>query len=138
MDGASQQTRASVVLQLKAPIGERIKKDRWLDFPASKNEAEYEEILASIDLTVSISSKKIIIQSDSQLVVGQVNREYETQDQRMAKYVCLVKLRLESFMAWKLEHIPRGSKEKVDALAVVVASLPTKETMPLPVYYQPE
>ena len=32
----------------------------------------------------------------------------------MTKYVCLVKLRLESFMAWKLEHIPRGSNEKAD------------------------
>ena len=47
----------------------------------------------------------------------------------MAKYVCLVKLRIEIFAAWKLKHIPRGSNEKVDALAVVVVSLPTKETM---------
>ena len=56
----------------------------------------------------------------------------------MAKYVCLVKLRLESFAAWKLEHIPRGSNEKADALATVAASLPTKETMLLLVYYKPE
>ena len=56
----------------------------------------------------------------------------------MAKYVCLVKLQLESFMAWKLEHIPRGSNEKADALVAVVASLPTKETVLLLVYYQPE
>ena len=46
----------------------------------------------------------------------------------MTKYVCLVKLRLESFVGWKLEHIPRGSNKKADALAVVAASLPTKET----------
>ena len=38
----------------------------------------------------------------------------------MNKYVCLVKLRLENFVAWKLEHIPRGSNEKKDALEVVV------------------
>ena len=56
----------------------------------------------------------------------------------MTKYVCLVKLRLESFVAWKLEHIPWGSNEKVDALVVVAASLPTKETMLLSVYYQPK
>ena len=58
-------------------------------------------------------------------------------DQRMIKYVCVVKLRLESFAAWKLKHIPRGSNERVDALVVVVASLPIKETVFLPVYYQP-
>ena len=56
----------------------------------------------------------------------------------MAKYVCLVKLRLESFVAWKLEHIPRGSNKKVDALVAVVVSLLIKETVLLPVYYQPE
>ena len=56
----------------------------------------------------------------------------------MVKYVCLVKLRLESFVAWKLEHIPRGSNEKVNALAAMVVSLTTKETVLLLVYYQPE
>ena len=56
----------------------------------------------------------------------------------MIKYACLVKLRLESFAAWKLEHIPRGSNEKEDALAAVAASLPIKEIVFLPVYYQPE
>ena len=45
----------------------------------------------------------------------------------MAKYVHLVKLRLKSFVAWKLEHIPRGSNEKADALTVVAVSLPIKE-----------
>ena len=56
----------------------------------------------------------------------------------MTKYICLVKLRLESFVAWKLEHIPRGSNENEDALAAVAASLPTKENMFLLVYYQLE
>ena len=56
----------------------------------------------------------------------------------MAKYVCLVKLRLESFSAWKLEHIPRGLNEKADALVAVATSLPIKETMLLSVYYQPK
>ena len=104
----------------------------------SNNEVEYEAILAGIDLAISVSSEKIIIQSDSQLVVGQVNGEYETQDQRITKYVCLVKLRLESFVAWKLKHILRGSNKKADALAAVAASLLTKETILLLVYYQPE
>ena len=65
VDGASRQTGAGVGLQLKAPIGERIEQTIRLDFPASNNEAEYEEILAGIDLAISISSEKIIIQSDS-------------------------------------------------------------------------
>ena len=89
-----------------------------MDFPASNNEAEYEAIIAGLDLVVSVSSEKIIIRSNFQLVVGQVNEEYETRDQRMTKYVSLVNLRLGSFIPWRLEHVPRNYNRKADALVV--------------------
>ena len=44
----------------------------------------------------------------------------------MSKYVSLVKLRLGSFVACRLEHILRDSNEKADALATVAASFPIK------------
>ena len=69
MDGASKQTGVGVILQLKAPTGERIEQAIRLDFPASNKEVEYEAILAGVDHTISVSSEKIIIQRDSQLVV---------------------------------------------------------------------
>ena len=56
----------------------------------------------------------------------------------MTKYVSLINLWLGNFVAWQLEHVPRSSNEKADALAVVAASLPIKEIVLLPVYYQPE
>ena len=137
MDGASRQTGAGVGLQLEAPTGERVEQAIRLDFLTSNNETKYEAILTRIDLAQSVSSEKLLIRSDSQLVVEQVNKEYETQDQRMAKYMSLVKQRLGSFAGWKLEHIPRDSNERPDTLAVVVASIPIKETIFLPIYYQP-
>ena len=54
----------------------------------------------------------------------------------MAKYDFLVKQKLSTLRTWKLEHIPRDNNERVDALAVVAASLPIKETIYLPIYYQ--
>ena len=136
VDDASRHTGAGVGLQLKALTGERVEKVIWLDFPTSNNETEYEAILAGVDLAQSVSSEKLIC-SDSQLVIGQVNREYEMRDQCMASYVGLVKQRLGSFVAWKLEHIPRDSNKREDALAVVAASILIKETVFLPIYYQP-
>ena len=56
----------------------------------------------------------------------------------MTKYVSLVKLRLGIFKAWGLEHVLRDSNEKADALAIVAASLPIKESVLLPVYYHIE
>ena len=99
VDDVSHHMGAGVGLQLKAPTGERVEQAIWLDFPASNNETEYEAILAGVDLAQSVSSKKLLKHSDSQLVVGQVNGEYETRDQSMARYVGPVKERLGSFMA---------------------------------------
>ena len=126
MDDTSRQTGAGVNLQFKAPTCEMIEQAIQIDFPAYNNEIEYEAILAGVNLTNSVSSEKLIIRSDSQLVVGKVNEEFETRDQRMVRYVSLIKQRLGTFSTWKLEHIPRDANEKADALTVVAASISIK------------
>ena len=112
MDGTSRHMGVGVGLQLKAPIREKVQQDIRLDFPTSNNETEYEAILVGVDLAQFVSSEKLLIRSNSQLVVGQVNGEYETRDQCMARYVGLVKQQLGSFEACRLEHIPRDSNER--------------------------
>ena len=124
MDRASRQTGADIGLQLKSPSGDKIEQDIRLGFCTSNNESKYEAILAGIELATALSANKLIIRSDSQLVVGQVNAEYDSKDPQMAKYVTLVKQRLAGFSTWKLEHVPKDSNKKADALATVASSLP--------------
>ena len=122
-------------MQLKSPTREKIEQDIRLGFNASNNESESEVILAGIELATTGLADRLLIRSDSQLVVGQVNEEYESRDPRMEKYVPLVKQRLGILEAWKLEHIPKDCNEKADALVAVAAFLPMKETVFLPIYY---
>ena len=124
MDGASRQIGVNISLQLKSLGGDKIEKVIQLGFNTSNNELKYEVILIGIELAAAISTDKLIIRSNSQLVVGQVNSEYESRDPQMVKYVTLVKQRLASFSAWKLEHISKDCNERADTLAVVAASLP--------------
>ena len=138
VDRASRKTGAGIGLQLKSPGGDKIEQAIRLGFNVSNNESEYKAILSGIELAVALYVDKLIIRSDSQLVVAQVNAEYESWDPRMAKYVTLVKQRLASFSTWKLEHVPKDSNERADALVVVAASLPITKTIFLPVYYQPD
>ena len=70
IDGASRKTGADIGLQLKSPTGEKIKQPIRLGFNTSNNESEYEVILAGIELAVTVSADKLLIRSDSQLVVG--------------------------------------------------------------------
>ena len=78
VDGASRQTGADIDLQLKSPVGEIIEQAIRLGFGASNNESEYEAMLVGIELTATVSADRLLILSDSQLVVGQVNEEYES------------------------------------------------------------
>ena len=55
----------------------------------------------------------------------------------MEKYASLVKQKLNTLSTWELEHVPRDSNERADALAAMAASLQINETIYLPIYYQP-
>ena len=136
INGASKQSREGIGLQLRTPSRDKIEQSIRLRFNASNNESEYEAILAGLELATSVSTDRLLIWSDSQLVVGQVNEEFESRDPRMEKYVSQVKQSLNSFSVWNLEHIPKDSNEKADELASVAASLLITEIIFLPIYYQ--
>ena len=55
----------------------------------------------------------------------------------MDKDVGLIKQRLGNFVAWKLEHILKDSNERAYALEAMATSIPIKEIVFLPIYYQP-
>ena len=132
---ASRQSGADIGLQLTSPTGERIEQAFRLGFNASNNESEYEALIADLELALAVGADSLSIRSDSQMVVGQVNAEFESRDPRMAKYASLVKQKLNTLLTWELKHVPRDSNERADALAAVAASLPINETIYLPIYY---
>ena len=95
-------------------------------------------MIAGLELALAMGADSLSIQSDSQLVVGQVNAEFESRDPRMVNYVSLVKQKLNTLSAWKLEHVPRDCNEKVDASAFVAVSFPITEIVFFSIYYQPD
>ena len=73
VDRASQKTRADINLQLKSLVRKKIEQAIRLGFSASNNKSECEAILAGIELAATVLADKILIRSDSQLVVRQVS-----------------------------------------------------------------
>ena len=80
VDGALRHTGAGIGLYLKSPVEEKIEKVIRLGFNASNNESEYEALLERIELAAAVSADKLLVHSDSKLVVGQVNKEFESRD----------------------------------------------------------
>ena len=134
VDGASRQSGAGIGLQLTSPTGERIEQAGRLGFSATNKESEYEATIAGLELALAMGVDNLSLQSDSQLVVRQVNAEFESRDPRMTKYASLVKQKLNTLSAWKLEHVPQDCNERADTLAAVAASLLITKTIFLPIY----
>ena len=65
-----------------------------LDFPTTNNEAEYEALVAGLDLTKAVGAANMVVYSDSQVVTRQVNGNYNYKNERMKKYLEQVKNRV--------------------------------------------
>ena len=68
-----------------------------LQFLATNNEAEHKAFLIGLSLTKVLEAKTFIVQADSQLVIGQVRGDYEAKEERMQKYLKIVKELLQYF-----------------------------------------
>ena len=113
-------------LLLQSPTKERLEQAIWLGFLASNNEAKYEVILARLSLALTLSTSKLEICSDSQLVVGQIQGEYEDKDGHMARYLSNVRNILDKLNKWVIKRISRIENIQVNALARIAATLPIK------------
>ena len=80
VDGASRKTGGGISLKIKSLDEEKTEQAIRLGFNTSNNKSEYEAILSGIELAAIVSADKLLIQSDYQLVVGQVNKEHESRD----------------------------------------------------------
>ena len=68
---------------LISPEGKIMKYTARLQFPTTNNEAEYEALLIGLSLARVLETKTLIVQADSQLIIGQVKRDYEVKEERM-------------------------------------------------------
>jgi len=62
-----------------------------LEFHTTNNEAEYEALIAGLDLTRAVGAENRVIHCDSQVITSQVNGSYECKSERMKKYLDEVK-----------------------------------------------
>ena len=107
---------AGVVIQ--TPKGDKIKCMIRLDFPTTNNEAEYEALVAGLDLAKAAGAENMIIHYDSQVITSQINGDYEYRNERIKKYLEEVKNRISSLEV-KFVQILREENEYADRLAKI-------------------
>ena len=103
-------------LLLQSLIGEQLEQAIRFEFSASNNEVEYEAIMSGLNLVLALAASKLIIYSDSQLIVRHIQEKYEVKDERMSQYLMKVRDSLKQLDEWAIEKVPQANNIQVDAL----------------------
>ena len=87
VDEASNAQGSGAGLILTSPEGIDIEYALRFGFHASNNEAEYEAVIAGLNLAHSLEVDQLEVHSDSQLVVRQIEDTYEAKSETMVIYL---------------------------------------------------
>ena len=138
VDGASNAQGSGAGLILTSPEGIDIEYALRFGFQASNNEAEYEVVIAGLNLAHSLEVDQLEVYSDSQLVVRQIEDTYEAKSGRMILYLQKVRDLLKKFMQVQVRHVPRVENSRADALAKLATALQEDLNRSTPVEYLAE
>ena len=105
---SSTQKREGVGVVITTPNGKVLKYGVQLKFSATNNEAEYEGILTGLRVGKALGAKNLLLQSDSKLVIGQINEDYKANKEIMQKYLRLTKHLTQEFDRVEFVQITRS------------------------------
>jgi ribonuclease HI len=95
---------------------------------ATNNIAEYEALLACITKARALKCAKLVVRSDSQLMVRQIQGTYRVKDAKLKKYFQRVKeLMQSSAFEFEIIHVDREDNREADMLAN--AGIDSKQTL---------
>jgi len=115
-DGFSNRRAGGAGVVIQTPEGDKIQCMIHLDFPTTNNEAEYETLMAGLDLAKVADRENVVVHCDSQVVTSQINGDYECKNDRIKRYLEEVKYQIDNLEV-KFVQIPREENEYVDHLA---------------------
>ena len=83
----------------------------------TNNVAEYEGLLMGLNALIQLGRKKICVQSDSQLLVRQLNGEYRVKDEKLKLLYQRAMTLLHRFDSYRILHVYREMNKAADRLA---------------------
>src|SRR5436190_3932682 len=107
---------AGAGIMLISPTGEQLKYVLQIHFPISNNAAEYEALLHSLRIAISLDIRWLAVRGDSELVVNQVQKEYLCTSTKMSAYCQEVRKLEGTFDGLELTHVLRNDNNEADEL----------------------
>ncbi|KAL5541056.1 hypothetical protein UlMin_042629 [Ulmus minor] len=139
VDGSSTENSSGAGIILLSPDGVKLSCAVRFKFKATNNQAEYEALLSGLRLAKEVSARHLTIYSDSQLVVSQVNSEFQAKGEKMASYLEKAKEAMNQFDTVTIIQVPRAENTNADALARLATGLEERllKTVPIEILEVP-
>ncbi|KAJ9560378.1 hypothetical protein OSB04_005538 [Centaurea solstitialis] len=133
VDGASNARGSGLGVVLKSSHGGNMVYSVRCEFKTTNNEAEYEALIAGLDMAYNLGARWLHVRSDSLLVVNQINGEFQAKDSKMISYLKIAKDKIARFDKFSIEQIPRDLNMQADALANLGSAFnePALESVPI-------
>ncbi|XP_024036977.1 uncharacterized protein LOC112096961 [Citrus clementina] len=139
VDGSSGERGSGAGIVLEGPEGEEISYAVKLEFAATNNQAEYEALIAGLELARAVKADRVKIRTDSQLVANHVSERFQPREEKMEQYLRIVRQMMGKFEAVEVIQIPREQNSRADILARMAAVADPKmpKSVPLEVKSRP-
>ncbi|KAJ9538340.1 hypothetical protein OSB04_031073 [Centaurea solstitialis] len=133
VDGSSNIRGSGLGIVLKSSHGGNMVYSIRCEFKATNNEAEYEALIAGLEIAYNSGARCLHVRSDSLLVVNQINGDFQAKDSKMMVYLEIAKESIARFEKFSIEQIPRDLNVQADALANLGSAFnePTLENIPI-------
>jgi len=83
----------------------------------TNNVAEYEGLLMGLEAALQLGRKRIVVQSDSELLVRQLNGRYRVKDEKLKVLFQRAMTLLRQFDSYRILHVGRELNKVADRLA---------------------
>ena len=94
-----------------------------LSEPCSNNIAEYQALIAGLQMAVDMKIAYLKVYGDSKLEINQLFTHYEVKHEGLIPYFQMATRLIEKFDRVSLEHIPRNENRMANALANLATTL---------------
>ncbi|KAJ9561498.1 hypothetical protein OSB04_006658 [Centaurea solstitialis] len=117
VDGSSNVRGSGLGVVLKSSHGGNMVYSIRCEFKTTNNEAEYEALIAGLDIAYNSGARHFHVRSNSLLVVNQINGDFQAKDSKMMTYLKIGKESIARFEKFSIEQISRDLNVQADALA---------------------
>ncbi|KAK9073810.1 hypothetical protein SSX86_006404 [Deinandra increscens subsp. villosa] len=132
-DGASNVRGTGLGILLKSPQGDILPSSISCEFQATNNEAEYEALIAGLQIARGMGIRCIQVYVDSLLLANHFNGSYAAKGEKLSKYLDVVKDLSLKFETFNIVQVPREENSEADALANLASSLKIPEDVKIPI-----